>query len=247
MPSSAYSTYDDVKIAILLGLAVVLLAVLLIPKIRRVAWTFVGYLLSGGSGEFLLRVRPNGGDVVFVRSVWTSALLVLLAIGLKERLASGATWAFSSANLVSEVRDHLDWLGAAFAATYAAYYARFSSQWTYLAGMYNQIMAAQVQSPRGEVELRERPYTAWWAAFIEDAEDVHLAAKPSYAAVIAGLIGDAEIRRMYESATANGEKRLVKLEVDLVRSLGAAKFNELKQAGSDGAEARLKRLAASRH
>jgi hypothetical protein len=230
---------------ILVILVVVLLLALALPKVRHAAWKLIGYVLSGGSAEFLLRIRSNGGDVVFVRAAWTSGLLFLLAIGLKERLTPGASWQFSGPNLLSEFGAHLDWFGAAFAATYAAYYARFSSQWTYLAGMYNQIMAMQIQLPRGEDKARERTYATWWAAFVEDAEDVHLAAKPSYAAVLAGLIGDPEVRRFYESSTVDGEERLRKLEKRLTQSLGATTFEKMKDGGAERAKERIDRMASS--
>lgn len=68
--------------------------------------------------------------------------------------------------------------GATFGATYAALYTRFSSQWTYLAGLYNQLMATQAHAPIDNDPERAGIYLAWEAAFIEDADDLHLSTKP---------------------------------------------------------------------
>ena len=48
---------------------------------------------------------------------------------------------FSLYELRVEVRDHLAWLGAIFAAAYTGFYARYASQWNYISSLYNQIMA----------------------------------------------------------------------------------------------------------
>src|SRR5438046_3051938 len=68
--------------------------------------------------------------------------------------------------------DNLKVGGVLFAGAYTAFYARFASQWSYLAGVYNQIMAAQVRGiptdPAGQ-----NAFDAWQAGFIEDAEELH--------------------------------------------------------------------------
>jgi hypothetical protein len=55
--------------------------------------------------------------------------------------------------------DSIGWIGAIFAAVYAALYARFASQWSYLAGVYNQMRQTLVTTeaerrPSGHVEGR---------------------------------------------------------------------------------------------
>ncbi len=52
----------------------------------------------------------------------------------------------------------LPWLGALFGAVYAGLYARFASQWLYLANTYNQIKAAECRS-----ESSARPLAEWKA------------------------------------------------------------------------------------
>jgi len=131
-----------------------------------------------------------------------------------------------------EIGSNLPWFGAIFGAIYISLYTRFSSQWTYLAGLYNQLMASQVLEPFTGDGDRARTYVAWWAAFVEDAEDVHLALKKNYAAVIVGLLQDARIRTMYVQSTVGGAGRLADLERQLEVALGAADFETLRASGA---------------
>jgi hypothetical protein len=125
------------------------------------------------------------------------------------------------------VRDDIGWVGAIFAATYAALYTRFSSQWSYLAGLYNQLMATQIATPgleRPEDDTERARcvlYRTWKAAFIEDALDVHLALKPSFAMVIAGMVADPAIRLEFVTTAKDGAARMKRLEKGLRRVLGA--------------------------
>ena len=58
------------------------------------------------------------------------------------------------------------------------------------------------------------------AGFIEDAEDLHLATKPMYAAVIHSFLERAEVRDAYEANTVNGAARLAALARKLEKVLG---------------------------
>ena len=156
---------------------------------------FMSKAVSILSGEFLLKWTANGGLVVVARSIITTALVYLTAIGLHEYSAPNSIFRFDPTHFATIVQNTVPWLGTIFAATYAAYYSRFAAQWTYLAGLYNQIMAAQVQAPwDGDVE-RQRVYSAWMAGFIEDAEELHLARKPMYASVIRSMLKRPEVAR----------------------------------------------------
>jgi hypothetical protein len=188
------------------------------------------------SGEFLLKRRPNGGDVVFVRAVITTAIVFLVAIALRSTLMVSGV---SLGAIRAETTNDIPWLGAIFGAAYFGFYARFSSQWAYLATLYNQLMASQVLAPFGaEDKDRARTYVAWWAGFIEDAEDVHLALKKNYAAVIVGLIQDSRIRQAYVDTTVGGSRGLRDLERKLEDSLGPGEFDSLKIVGAALARSR---------
>lgn len=99
-------------------------------------------------------------------------------------------------------------------ATYAALYTRFSSQWAYLADLYNQQMA--VACTLNKAQLGGHNYRAWQAAFIEDAICMHLATKEGFAAAIHLLLKEQEVKQLLCEhvgicKVANLEKKLEKL------------------------------------
>lgn len=166
------------------------------------------------AGEFFLKSRPNGGTVVLRRALFVSFLLYTLAIGAKSRLAAGATWTFDFAVARALVAETIPWLGAIFAGVYVALYTRFASQWSYLAGLYNQIMQAQVESAATPGEKAEC-LALWQAGFIEDAEDLHLSRKVMFAPIIANMLTNADVRKAYVEYAPGGEARLRKLELSV--------------------------------
>lgn len=87
-------------------------------------------------------------------------------------------------------------------AVYASLYARFASQWSYLAGVYNQIKAAECGQKCDRIALAE-----WKAGFIEDAEDLHLARKPVFASIIHAWVKDAEVEVRFLKDVPGGEHR----------------------------------------
>jgi len=163
------------------------------------------------SGEFFLNNRPNSGTVIACRTLWTTSLIYLITLLVYERLAPCSTWQASLPH-ADTLRTTLPWLGAIIAAVYAGFYSRFASQWAYLAGLYNQIMAAAAQQPTLPLDEQNRVLASWRAGFIEDAEDLHLATKPSYAGVITSFLTKEGVRDAYHRNTAGGEKRLSELE-----------------------------------
>lgn len=187
---------------------------------------FASQLLRLLSGEFILNWLPNGGGVVLARALISTVLLYLGAVGLRDYLAPHASLAFDATKLAAGVRDTLPWAGAIFAAIYAAFYARFASQWSYLAGLYNQIMACQVQTPWESHPKSRQAYASWMAGFIEDAEDLHLAARPMYAAVIDSMLSRPEVRDTYLADTVDGPRRLRELNERLTAVLGRPVLNE---------------------
>jgi hypothetical protein len=173
-------------------------------------WNRYG-LVGTLSGEFFLSNRPNSGTVIARRTMWTATLIYLITLLACERLARCSTW-HPSLPHADTLRNTLPWLGAIIAAVYAGFYSRFASQWTYLAGLYNQIMAAAAQQPTLPLDEQNRILASWRAGFIEDAEDLHLATKPSYAGVIMSFLTMEGVREAYDQNTAGGEKRLSELE-----------------------------------
>ena len=147
----------------------------------------VGECLDFFSGEYLLvHFRyPNGGTVVFLRAVHVTLIVFFSAMGIMNLLDPSRTREFDTREFLSQTSEHVPWLGAIFTAVYALLYARFSSQWTYLAGIYNQIKAAQLKDKVDPVILAE-----WQAAFIEDCDDLHLIRKQMFASIANTWLND---------------------------------------------------------
>jgi hypothetical protein len=173
---------------------------------------FVGNVLDGLSGEYLLtHVRyPNGGTVVFLRALHVTAVVFLGTLAIMNALDPTRGSEFSWTELGTQTLAHTPWIGAIFATVYALLYARFASQWTYLAGVYNQIKAAQLRDQITPVVLAE-----WKAGFIEDCDDLHLLRKPMFASIANewitnGTDKDHVVKNLNDHAPG-GEKRLMRI------------------------------------
>ncbi|KER81306.1 hypothetical protein [Xanthomonas arboricola] len=165
------------------------------------------------SGEFLLRSRPNGGTAVLFRSLWVTTLICAMVLPIKSYCAADTELAFSAAQLKVELGQMIPWFGAVFAGTYAAFYSRFAAQWSYLASLYNQITATIASAPAGH--FPNEALIGWKAAFIEDAQDLHLARKSMFASVIKGFLQDPQVVRVFLSYTDGGPDRLHDLQLQL--------------------------------
>ncbi len=163
-------------------------------------------LLRLVSAEFILDRRANGGGPIFFRALWSSVLVIALILIAENGLHPDRVY-FSSHELRLQMVDKIPWFGTVFAAIYAALYARFSAQWEYLADLYNQIKAAECARCVDTERLAE-----WKAAFLEDAEDLHLALKPSFAWVIKAWCEREDVRTAYVGEVPSREKRLKRLE-----------------------------------
>lgn len=164
--------------------------------------------------EFLLARRANGGGVILARSLTMSIQAYALALLVKESLAPNATLVFSLEALKAAIVETIPWYGAIFAGAYAALYSRFSAQWTYLADLYNQIMAVQC-SGASDAEA----VVLWKAAFMEDADDLHLATKPMFASVINAMLAEKPVREAFVAHAPGHEARLKSLEVRVKAAL----------------------------
>ncbi|SDE29508.1 hypothetical protein [Myxococcus virescens] len=162
------------------------------------------------SGEFFLDKKANGGTVVLKRSLWVTFLVYLVAFPLKVVTDPESVWGtLSLRGFLGDLHDTAPWAGAVFAGAYAAFYARFSSQWAYLAGLYNQILQAELAV---EPDQKER-IEVWWVGFIEDALELHLATKPMFAAVIRHLLTKPGVRKEFENGVPGGKWRLPELQI----------------------------------
>jgi len=190
---------------------------------------FFGGCISSLSGEYLLKVYPNGGTVVFLRSLHVALVLFAAAIGVGEILDPDAGGSFSLLEARIQTGSHITWFGAMFAGVYALLYARFSSQWAYLAGVYNQIKSAESRKDADEGALAE-----WKAGFIEDCQDLHLLRKPMFASVAHAWLNPERglgVRECFGLYAPNGEERLIEIERQLGKVMaraGSAAKNDVK-------------------
>lgn len=156
------------------------------------------------SAEWLLGCRPNGGTTVFVRSLWVSGIFFGITVILSVLLY----WDCERSSLPSDLRAAVlriaPYGGGVFAFAYTALYARFASQWSYLANLYNQIMAVQASNAACD----EEAMNDWKAGFIQDALELHLAAKPMFAEVIQSMLADSSVRGAFVRGVANGKRKL---------------------------------------
>lgn len=183
--------------------------------------------VHAASFEWLLKKQPNGGDIILLRAVLIAISVYLLVVGIKHGIDPTRIACFNIQELQLEVGTTLPWFGVIFGAVYVALYARFSSQWSYLANLYNQIKAAEVavltrlaekKLTNASAKEARQKLAEWKAGYIEDAEDLHLATKKSFAPIIWFWFRDDDVRNAYIHATPDGTNRC-QLLIDAVKKV----------------------------
>jgi hypothetical protein len=169
------------------------------------------------TGEFFLKIMPNGGTAVLLRSSFISIYLYLLAIAIKSLTSECATFSFSADELRSEFNSTIPWLGVIFGGTYAALYSRFSSQWSYLADLYNQQLSASLTL--SDEQITGVNFAIWQAAFIEDAVCMHLDTKPGFSNAILEMLQEKNIRGILEREKHFGKERVSELVQSLTKAV----------------------------
>lgn len=160
---------------------------------------------------------PNGGKAVLLRSLLISAYIYLIAIGIKSATAEASTFEFSLSQLMGEVNLTIPWAGAIFGGTYIALYSRFSSQWSYLADLYNQQISAALTL--SDEQLNSVNYAIWQAAFIEDAVCMHLATKTGFSNAILAMLNEKSIRDILEEDEHFGKEKVKHIEQSLKKAV----------------------------
>lgn len=162
-------------------------------------WAYMTGLLAFLTGEYLLKSKPNGGDIVLLRAIHSTFFIYVMTILLHEITKSNALLLFSQEALISVVHKSIPWLGAMFAAAYATFYTRYSSQWTYLANTYNQFMAVK-SSQSAHIMSQDleaaKALNNWQAGFVTDCFTLHLDRKPIFKGIIENLMKDEKIKAL---------------------------------------------------
>ena len=169
------------------------------------------------SGEVLLtRCRlPNGGTVVLVRAFVIALVLFTAGLAIVNILDPRRGGPFSGIELRIQIIDHAKWWGALFGSAYVALYTRFASQWAYLAGVYNQIKAAEALNDHDEDAVAE-----WFAAFIEDCDELHLVRKPMFASIVNGqfsyqVAGAWKVCEIFDQHAPGGQLRRERITLEV--------------------------------
>ena len=145
------------------------------------------------TGEWMLKNKANSGGIVFWRSLQIS-LSILLPIMLFQNIFDPTrTYQPDFSEFLKQFSEKLPWLGAIFVAVYAGLYARFSSQWTYLANLYNSIKQTEASC---KDNLNQTKLAEWKDGFMEDAVLLHLANKDIFKSVIDEWEKDPEVKKV---------------------------------------------------
>jgi hypothetical protein len=164
-------------------------------------------------------VWPNGGTAIFVRTLWIASLLYTTALLVRAVGYTDWSWGIDWRKLREEVAATITWLGAIAGAVYTALYARFSSQWSYLANVYHQMKAAIISGPEHPSREQEKQLAYWKAAFVEDAQDLHLVRKKMFAMTAWTWLDEKAVADKFDRFTTGGRSRRLRLQRKLRRDL----------------------------
>ncbi|MBI3897619.1 MAG: hypothetical protein HY308_04890 [Gammaproteobacteria bacterium] len=127
--------------------------------------------------------------------------------------------------------DIIPTLGTIFAASYFGLYARFASQWSYLANLYNQIKATETVIADGDTKGL-RVIAEWKAGFMEDAQDLHLATKKNVVSTILIWGSDKAVSKAFADHTPGGKERFNALIKDVKAAYDLHEKALVKKIGS---------------
>lgn len=165
-------------------------------------WSAWKWFVSQLSAEFILNHTSNSGAVVLLRALWTAFWVMVIAIILNSILDNGITSNLQPKLIKTGFQTHPTWYAIVFAAVYTALYTRYSSQWQYLAKLYNDIKSKEIDiaSRMDDLECTGPLLDRWKAAFIADANAMHLATQESYSTVIGDWLRNEAVRTAYQEA-----------------------------------------------
>lgn len=159
------------------------------------------------SGQWILKaLKANGGHVVVLRAIWTTFIFSIIAMVFVAIFDPKRHGPITLASIYCQFWDISGIVVGFLGASYLALYARFVSQWQYLAGLYNQIKQAEAAEGHCKKAIAE-----WKAGYLEDAENLHLAAKNNLAPVLRAWTKIPEVEQAFVDNTPGGAKRFDRL------------------------------------
>lgn len=169
-------------------------------------WDLWSGTLKLCTAEFMLDIKPNSGAVIMLRSLWTSTVIMSLAIGGNSLLDHGFSWGVHPDVLVNGFQAHPTWFGLVFAAVYTAFYSRFSAQWKYLADLYNMQKAAflKLTSTERADQATMRNLVSWKVGFVADAQELHLFSKELFGQVVIDYLSDSDVAAEFDALNGAG-------------------------------------------
>jgi len=182
------------------------------------------FIVSILSSEWILTKLdiPNGGVVILVRTMLSSIIVFSLVLAINNFIDPSKTWQFSILELRAQITSMTAWYSILFGAMYTAFYTRFSSQWTYLANVYNNIK--QSEASEGDEDI----ISGWKAGFIEDSENLHLACKSSFVSIVKVWGSDKKVINKYIENTPGGKVRfdILMNKIEFSANLVEEKYKE---------------------
>ena len=112
--------------------------------------------------------------------------------------------------MVKQIVRSLNVFGAVYAGIYIALYSSFSSQWSYLSNLYNQIKVVEATEGSNRSVIDEMK-----AAFIEDAIELHLSRKPMFAMIIKFWAREDAVKKLIVERMNNGAATYADLMQDI--------------------------------
>lgn len=211
---------------------------------KVIMMTLLKYIMAFVTGEFLLTGcgYNNGGFIVVLRSLWIAAITTIM---------TGLFVYWNSLELLLCKRDSISVNGrkeivtvfwVVFAATYAGLYARFSSQWSYMAHCYNAFDQREYEFPfnknesQNSISDRKETLTSMKIAFIDDAINLHLVTKKSFIHTINQWLKDEDFLNKYRELDNDDKKkeqeidkwkRRIRLKLDKANKGDIKRRNEL--------------------
>lgn len=148
------------------------------------------------SGEWILKLWPNGGTVVALRTLLTGGLISGVSMSILKFICNSDLCSLECFKIY----------GAIFAGVYTVFYSRYAAQWTFIANLYNKIKETEVRMDFNNKES-VRHLKQWKASFIQDANELHLATKPKFASIIQSWIRDGSIVELLNGNPVFGEQK----------------------------------------